>query len=67
MLTHIYIFLACFSVTAWAKVYEHVIDLPGLDYDFVIVGGSMTFAHNFFVHIDMASQEEQPEMSLQIA
>ncbi|KAJ7242906.1 glucose dehydrogenase short protein [Mycena rebaudengoi] len=39
MLTHIYIFLACFSVTAWAKVYEHVIDLPGLDYDFVIVGG----------------------------
>ncbi|KAJ7286791.1 pyranose dehydrogenase [Mycena rebaudengoi] len=39
MLTHVYIVLACFCVTAWTKVYEHVEDLPGLDYDFIVVGG----------------------------
>jgi hypothetical protein len=39
MLTHVYIVLACFCVTAWTKVYEHVADLPGLDYDFIVVGG----------------------------
>ncbi|KAJ7286777.1 pyranose dehydrogenase [Mycena rebaudengoi] len=39
MFTHVYVFLTCFCVTAWTKVYEHVADLPGLDYDFVVVGG----------------------------
>ncbi|KAJ7242969.1 hypothetical protein C8J57DRAFT_1084041 [Mycena rebaudengoi] len=39
MLTYVYIVLACFCSTAWTKIYEHVADLPGLDYDFVVVGG----------------------------
>ncbi|KAJ7276976.1 GMC oxidoreductase-domain-containing protein, partial [Mycena rebaudengoi] len=33
------IVLSCFSTTAWTKVYEHVADLPGLNYDFIVVGG----------------------------
>ncbi|KAJ7277011.1 aryl-alcohol oxidase [Mycena rebaudengoi] len=39
MLTIGYIVLSYFSATAWTKVYEHVADLPGLNYDFIVVGG----------------------------
>ncbi|KAJ7242966.1 hypothetical protein C8J57DRAFT_1525874 [Mycena rebaudengoi] len=41
MFTYVYIVLSCFSATAWTKVYEHVADLLGLNYDFIVVGGGM--------------------------
>lgn len=31
--------LSCISQTALAKIYDNVQDLPGLEYDFVVVGG----------------------------
>ncbi|KAJ7679439.1 hypothetical protein DFH06DRAFT_1166633 [Mycena polygramma] len=33
------IVLGLFSAVSWSKLYEDVADLPGLHYDFVVVGG----------------------------
>ncbi|KAJ7243039.1 GMC oxidoreductase-domain-containing protein [Mycena rebaudengoi] len=37
--TSFIVLLTCFTPVTLSKLYEHISDLPGLDYDFVIVGG----------------------------
>jgi hypothetical protein len=43
----ILLLLACLA-TCWAVVYDDVTQLPGSDYDFVIVGGTYLFRVHMF-------------------
>jgi hypothetical protein len=53
MLSPALILLSLFSGVALCKLYDNVVDLPGLKYDFVIVGG-MFVPLVFFLILDLS-------------